>query len=166
VRSCTGNNPSPRIRQARLRDLRSLLKIEQLSFPSPWSFLCFFTELVNPASHLLVAGPRPPQAWRTWGYTSFWVVAQEMHIMNLAVHPLFRRRGVARALLVEALRRSRALAAEVAWLEVRPSNDAALALYESLGFKEVGRRSRYYQDNLEDALLLAFYWEENHVEGA
>jgi ribosomal-protein-alanine N-acetyltransferase len=56
--------------------------------------------------------------------------------------------------------RARELGAQVAWLEVRPSNTPALNLYHSLGFKKMGRRPRYYTDTQEDALLLAYYWEK------
>ena len=87
-----------------------------------------------------------------------------MHILNLAVHPQRRRQGLARGLLSQAMTHARSLGAQVAWLEVRPSNQPALDLYHSLGFKEVGRRPRYYDDTQEDALLLAYYWEEGEEE--
>jgi ribosomal-protein-alanine N-acetyltransferase len=147
------------VRRARLTDMKSIWEIERLSFPSPWSLWCFLAELGNSKSTLLVAGPPPPQTWETWGYLIYWVVAEEMHIMNLAIHPRCRRQGIARALLTEGLRRARAQDVEVAWLEVRPSNQSAQALYESFGFDKVGVRPRYYADNQEDAVLMAFYWE-------
>jgi ribosomal-protein-alanine N-acetyltransferase len=159
VKCSTKNDPSLFIRRARLTDVKSIWDIERLSFPAPWSLWCFLSELGNPNSHILVAGPPQPQSWETRGYIVYWVVAQEMHIMNLAVHPQYRRQGVARALLEESLSRARALGAAVAWLEVRPSNQPAQALYESFGFQKVGMRPRYYADNQEDALLMAFYWE-------
>ena len=83
-----------------------------------------------------------------------------MHILNLAVHPQHRRRSLARLLLLTSMTQARDLGAQVAWLEVRPSNHPALKLYEFFGFKEMGRRPRYYDDTQEDALLLAHYWEE------
>ena len=107
-----------------------------------------------------MAGPPPPQRWQVWAYIIYWVVADEMHILNLAVHPQYRRRGLARRLLSLAMTQARELGAQVAWLEVRPSNDPALSLYHSFGFQEVGRRPRYYEDTQEDALLLTYYWEE------
>ena len=107
-----------------------------------------------------MAGPPPPQRRQIWGYLIYWVVADEMHILNLAVHPQQRRRGLARRLLIDSMDHARQLGARVAWLEVRPSNAPALSLYHSLGFKEMGRRPRYYDDTQEDALLLAYYWEE------
>jgi ribosomal-protein-alanine N-acetyltransferase len=152
------------LRRASLADIRAIAAIEKFSFPSPWSRWAFLAELGNTMSRTLVAGPAPPQSWQTWGYIIFWVVAEEMHILNLAVHPRHRRQGIARRLLKEALGQARALRAEVAWLEVRPSNSPALSLYESFGFEEVGKRTGYYQDTEEDALLLALYWTEEGTE--
>ncbi|MDI6854281.1 MAG: ribosomal protein S18-alanine N-acetyltransferase [Deltaproteobacteria bacterium] len=152
--------PDLLIRQARLTDVKSIWDIERLSFPAPWSFWCFLSEMGNPNSTILVAGPPSPKNWKTWGYIVYWVIAGEMHVMNLAVHPRHRRRGVAKALLREAMHRARDQGAVVAWLEVRPSNQAAQTLYKSFGFRKVGVRPRYYADNQEDALLMAYYWEE------
>jgi [ribosomal protein S18]-alanine N-acetyltransferase len=153
-------SPGLIIRKAGLADLRSVCAIEKESFPTPWSRWTFLAELTQSLSHFLVVGPSEPQPWQVWGYIIFWLAAEEMHILNLAVYPAVRRRGIARALLGEALDRSRDLGAQVAWLEVRPSNLAALALYASFGFKEMGRRPRYYEDTQEDAILLALEWEE------
>ena len=141
--------PGLLIRRAGLADVTAIWAIEKASFPFPWSRWSFLAELGQQHSHTLIAGPSTPQPWQTWGFLIFWVVLDEMHILNLAVHPDHRRRSIARQLL-----------AELAWLEVRPSNRAALALYESFGFKEVGRRPRYYDDTQEDALLLTLDWSE------
>jgi ribosomal-protein-alanine N-acetyltransferase len=152
--------PGLLIRRAGLADVKAIWAIEKLSFPSPWGRWSFMAEMGQRASHTLVAGPEPPEPWQTWGYIIFWVVAEEMHILNLAVHPRHRRLGIARRLLTEALAQARALDAQVAWLEVRPTNEPARNLYESFGFKEVGTRSRYYQDTEEDALLLTLFFDE------
>jgi len=146
------------IRRAGLADVTAIWAIEKLSFPTPWSRWSFLLELSQRNSRTLVASPPAPQPWQTWGYLIFWVVLEEMHILNLAVHPEYRRRGIARRLLAEGLAQARTLGAELAWLEVRPSNLAARALYKSLGFKEVGRRPHYYDDTKEDALLLTLDW--------
>jgi ribosomal-protein-alanine N-acetyltransferase len=146
------------IRPATLADIPAIWAIEKLSFSSPWSRWSFLSELGHRHSHMLVAGPSYPQPWQIWAYLIFWVVYEEMHILNLAVHPAHRRQGIARRLLSEGLAQARNLGAELAWLEVRPSNTAARALYESFGFKEVGRRPRYYDDTQEDALLLTLEW--------
>ncbi len=148
------------VRRASLADVPAIWAIEQVSFPTPWSRWSFLAELGHGNSHTLVAGPSPPHPWQTWGYLIFWVVLDEMHILNLAVHPDHRRRGIARQLLAEGLAQARELGAELAWLEVRTSNLRAQALYASFGFKEVGRRPGYYDDTHEDAILLTLEWGE------
>jgi len=148
------------VRRAGLADVTAIWAIEQASFPTPWSRWSFLAELGHGNSHTLVAGPAPPQPWQTWGYLIFWVVLDEMHILNLAVAPDRRRRGIARRLLAEGLAQARELGAALAWLEVRTSNLAAQALYESFGFREVGRRPGYYDDTREDAILLTLEWGE------
>jgi ribosomal-protein-alanine N-acetyltransferase len=150
----------PFIRPAGLTDVRSIWEIEKLSYPSPWSLWCFLAEYANSRSTILVAGPPPPEPWDTWGFAIFWVVADEMHLLNLAVHPAQRRRGISRVLLATALEQARGHGAAVVWLEVRPSNQAALSLYQSFGFEEVGIRRNYYTDNGEDALIYAFSWDQ------
>jgi ribosomal-protein-alanine N-acetyltransferase len=150
-------SPGLTIRKAGLTDLKAIFAIEKQSFSTPWSRLSFVAELTQSMSHFLVAGPSPPEAWQLWGYIIFWIVADEMHLLNLAVHPDKRRRGISRALLAAALSQSRNLGAEIAWLEVRPSNMEARGLYESFGFAEVGRRLKYYEDTQEDAILLVLH---------
>jgi ribosomal-protein-alanine N-acetyltransferase len=146
------------IRRAGLADVSAIWAIEKVSFPTPWSRWTFLAELGQGKSHFLVAGPEPPYPWQTWGYLVFWVVLDEMHILNLAVHPERRRLGIARRLLAEGTTLAQTLGAQIAWLEVRPSNHPALTLYESFGFKEMGRRPGYYDDTQEDALLLVLEW--------
>jgi [ribosomal protein S18]-alanine N-acetyltransferase len=148
------------IREAGLADVFAIWEIEKLSFPTPWSRWSFLMELSQQHSHTLLAGPNSSRPWRTWGYIVYWVVVDEMHILNLAVHPRNRRHGIARELLAQALRQGRSLGAATAWLEVRPSNASARSLYAAFGFREVGRRRRYYEDTGEDAILLALVWEE------
>jgi ribosomal-protein-alanine N-acetyltransferase len=150
----------PFIRPAGLTDVRSIFEIEKLAYPFPWSFWCFLAEYANSKSTILLAGPPPLETWETWGYIIYWVIADEMHLLNLAVHPAHRRRGISRALLTAALEKARGQGAGVVWLEVRPSNQAALTLYQSFGFEEVGIRPGYYTDNGEDALIYAFSWDQ------
>jgi ribosomal-protein-alanine N-acetyltransferase len=82
------------------------------------------------------------------------LVLDELHVLDLAVHPGWRRRGLARFLLGLALRQAAKAGAQVALLEVRAGNAPALALYAGLGFRPVGRRPGYYREPVEDALLL------------
>jgi ribosomal-protein-alanine N-acetyltransferase len=152
-----------RIRQARLTDVMAIWHIEKLSFPSPWGLLSFLTELRNPISTTLVAVPTPGGRQQLWGYLIYWLVADEMHILNLAVHPDQRRRGLARSLLAAGLSRAQEAGAACAWLEVRPSNLPAQKLYAAFGFRQVGVRPRYYSDTQEDALLFSLCWEDEEA---
>jgi ribosomal-protein-alanine N-acetyltransferase len=88
------------------------------------------------------------------GYVCLWEVADEMHVTNIAVHPRQRRRGIGRLLLGSILADGRARDVRVVVLEVRPSNTEAIGLYESFGFRVVGRRRGYYYDTGEDALVM------------
>ncbi len=130
-------------------DLPAVLAVERASFSNPWSFSQFERELENPISNvdlLLVSGELA-------GYLVTWFVAGELHVLNVTTAPLFRRRGLARRLLENALERGRSRGMEKAFLEVRAGNDAAIALYGRLGFRPVGRRAGYYPDG-EDALTM------------
>ena len=87
-----------------------------------------------------------------------WKIIDEAHITNLAVHPDFRRKGVAKVLLINALKECYEEKIKFLTLEVRASNIKAFTLYEKFGFKSLGIRKKYYQDNNEDALIM---WSEN-----
>jgi len=137
----------------KLSDLDEVLFIERASFPNPWSRRAFLHELRdNPMAKLWVARGEPGGS--ALGYLCIWFIVDEVHITNLAVHPSWRRQGVAGALIGTILARCRAEGAARAILEVRPSNDEARRLYESFGFRTVGRRKGYYFDNGEDALVM------------
>jgi [ribosomal protein S18]-alanine N-acetyltransferase len=136
-------------------DLNALLVIENQSFRSPWPRQHFQSELNQPHSFILLAQRQAPSPRNIVGYIIFWVIIDEMHILNLAVSPRYRRQGIARALILEAIRLAQAKNCQTAWLEVRPSNSAALSLYQSLGFESVMTRKRYYSDTGEDALILS-----------
>lgn len=141
-------------------DLGEVMRIEDAAFSSPWSRGMFLTELRdNPFSNLLVArlppGPGEDPRSRLVGYCCFWLVFGEVHIMNLAVDPEWRRKGIARALVEEVLAISKKNTVKKVHLEVRRSNEAARALYEHMGFSVVGSRRNYYDRPREDALLMA-----------
>jgi ribosomal-protein-alanine N-acetyltransferase len=132
-------------------DLDQVLDIERASFPTPWTRAAFCYEIeqnkVARCTAMRVRGG-------VVGYLCFWEIGHEIHITNLAVHPEWRRRGVARRLLAAALAEGVARGVTLAFLEVRPSNTRALALYESLSFQVIGRRNGYYFDTGEDALVM------------
>lgn len=134
-----------------LSDLDSVLSIERASFPTPWSRGAFVYELKqNRAARCWVARI----AGELVGYLCLWEVGSELHITNLAVHPAWRRRGVARTLLGEIIADARQRQLTLAFLEVRPTNWEAQALYERFGFQVIGQRKGYYADTGEDALIM------------
>ena len=134
-----------------LDDLDDVLEIERASFQTPWSRGAFRYELTQNrvARSIVVRVGR-----QLVGYLCLWEIGHEIHITNLAVHPSFRRRGTARALLRHVLDGARRNGVELVFLEVRPTNVEALALYESLDFRVIGRRKGYYFDTGEDALVM------------
>ena len=129
--------------------------LETICFHDPWSEKSVASELTNPLSLWLVA----LDGDRVAGYVGSQSVLGESDMMNVAVHPDYRRQGVAERLclaLVEALKEK---GNHCLTLEVRASNAPAIALYEKLGFSEIGRRKNYYRNPREDALILRKEWE-------
>ncbi len=128
--------------------------IEKLSFAMPWSRQAFTFEITeNDFALYLVALFQD----RVVGYGGIWIVLDEGHITNVAVHPKLRGYGVGRALMAELISRAAMQGADKLTLEVRMSNLAARNLYASLGFVGKGVRRRYYSDNNEDALIMWLY---------
>jgi ribosomal-protein-alanine N-acetyltransferase len=133
-------------------DLETVLAIERLSFPRPWERQAFSDELARPWARLEVL--RRVATGGVVAFCNYWLVADELHILNVAVHPDERRRGHAAHLLEHMLSEASRSKTRLVSLEVRLSNHAAQALYRKFGFREVGTRPRYYADNGEDALLM------------
>ena len=147
-----GPDPFPDLALRRMapRDLEEVLIIER-SFRAPWTREMFLQELrQTELSEALVA----ETVGRIAGYVLWWYVADEVHIVNVAVDEAQRRRGVARRLLQAVFERARGRAMSIATLEVRYSNAPAIQLYESLDFKKIAIRKSYYADNGEDALVM------------
>ncbi len=139
------------IRRMQLTDLEAVVALDRLSFSLPWSERTFRYELTeNPAARAWVA----EKDGAIVGMLLLWLIVDEAHIATLAVHPEHRQQGIARRLLLRALRAAWEEGARQAFLEVRVSNLAAQNLYRQLGFEVSGRRPRYYRDNNEDALLM------------
>jgi ribosomal-protein-alanine N-acetyltransferase len=136
-------------------DLDQILAIEEGSFVTPWSRNCFLEELHSRLSKMFVARTTGGGERRVAGYLCAWFVAEEVHILNLACHPGFRRRKAATGLLAHCLDRAGADGMQWTYLEVRRSNDQALSLYSKFGFKPVGLRKGYYTDTREDAIVMA-----------
>ena len=143
------------IRDATYNDLPRVLDIERLSFSQPWSLNSFRRELSLSFSRLMVAvgAERDEGAGIITGYLCRWLVAGECHVLNVAVHPDFRRSGVGAALMAEALAEAQARKAQLMMLEVRRSNLEARRLYRKFGFEERRLRRNYYGPG-EDALVM------------
>ena len=134
-------------------DLDAVAVIESLVSPEPWprSLLAAELDLPGDANHWLVAEHEPTAS--VIGFAGTMVVADEAHVMNLAVHPDHRRQGVARLLLTQLLEAGSHRGAVATTLEVRSTNRSAIALYSSFGFRRAGRRPGYYRDGT-DALIM------------
>ncbi len=143
------------LRRMEAGDLPSVMEIDALCLPRPWSAAIWRGELGSPYGLYLVIEDRG----EVFGHIGVRHVLGELHITTIAVKPEYRRRGHARALIGSAL--AAYPDASHVHLEVRPTNAAALALYESLGFRKTGRRPRYYGD--EDALLMTLTLDEIHL---
>jgi [ribosomal protein S18]-alanine N-acetyltransferase len=150
--------PSPHsfvIRQMTHEDMPEVIALEQAAFRNPWSPELLRRELDHDWSTILLVEESLPTGGRCLlGLAIFWIVQDEVHVLNVAVAPEHRRRGVGRAVMDEVLARGRHRRCSLATLEVRRSNEAAIGLYRSLGFRSVGVRPNYYVDEKEDALVM------------
>lgn len=131
-----------------------IAKIEQLCFNDPWSENSIASELDNRLSLWLVA----VEDETVIGYVGSQTVIGETDMMNIAVHPDHRKKGIGTALIVELIDALKAQGSHSLMLEVRCSNCSAISVYENLGFLEVGRRKNYYRNPKEDALIMRKEW--------
>ena len=127
-----------------------ILKIENSSFPVPWSAKAFEEEINKSISNLWAIISEQ----RLLAYICFWMFDEEIHILNFAVHPQKRNMGLGKILLRNLIEIGTAGGIENIWLEVRPSNIPALSIYKRYGFVESGRRRGYYRDSQEDAIIM------------
>lgn len=143
-------------------DIPQVLAVEQASYTMSWPRKAYDYELNhNELAHYFVLRLSPvssedssPKASAAIiGLGGFWLMSDEMHITTIAIEAHWRRLGLGEWMLITLLEKGQALRAKVATLEVRPSNQAARALYRKYNFYEVSRRPRYYPDNSEDALI-------------
>lgn len=133
-------------------DMPAVHQIDRSSFSLPWPERSFRFEVTsNPAARCWVA----EMNGQLVAILVIWMIIDEAHIATIATHPEFRRHGIGRNLLVNALNEAVQEGAVRAFLEVRAGNEAALAMYRQMGFVEDGRRQRYYKDNGEDAILMS-----------
>jgi ribosomal-protein-alanine N-acetyltransferase len=140
-----------------LEHLDAVMSIEPLTFgPNHWSRQIFINELNNEAGVYFVAVDS--KSTQVFGYSGFWLIGEEAHITTLAVHPDYQKQYIGERLLVNNILQARKFGAHWLTLEVRASNEPAQKLYSKYGFKSLGVLRRYYQDNLENALIL---WSDN-----
>jgi [ribosomal protein S18]-alanine N-acetyltransferase len=161
-------------------DIVQVADIERESFPSMWPQTAYKRELTNKLARYLVltelrdAPIDPPAAAGLWGalrrvvgagpaagpheyllgFIGVWLMVGEAHIVTVAVRERYRRMGIGERLVIASLELAMEAGQEVATLEVRASNDAALRLYDKYGFARLGLRKRYYTDNNEDAVIM------------
>ena len=132
------------------KHLNAIMPIEEEAYPEPWSRGMFRDEIKNDRSFFSVAFVD----YELIGYAGFWLVADEAHITSVTTRHDWRGRGLGRRqvehLLAEAIR----VGCKIATLEVRESNTPARSLYDSMGFREIGRRRQYYTASKEDAIVM------------
>jgi len=130
-------------------------QLETICFSDPWSEKSIASELENKLSCWLVA----VENGNVTGYIGSQTVCGETDMMNVAVHPDHRRKGIAETLILSLVEQLKVVKSHCLTLEVRASNAPAIALYEKLDFSEIGRRKNYYRNPREDALILRKEWE-------
>ena len=132
-----------------------IAQLEKICFSDPWSEKSVASELDNKLAFWLVAAEGDTVA----GYIGSQTVIDDTDLLNVAVHPDFRRPGSAEALVTALVEHLKKMGSRCLTLEVRASNEPAIALYGKLGFAEIGRRKNYYRNPREDALILRKEWE-------
>ncbi len=141
-------------------DLEEVLEIERKSFADPWSRRLFVETLAFPHSvNFVMRG----QTGTLLGYINFYLIGEEAHMLNLAVHPGWRKKGLATQLLGRVIELLTQRNAAHFYLEVRESNDDAIKLYKKFGFEMIGRRKRYYVKTNEDALVMHLESSKKHA---
>lgn len=141
------------IKQMETSDVDAVFEIEKASYGEHhWSKESFYNEIQNNIGFYIIAFN--PQNNQILGYLGSWFIVDECHITNVAVNPQFRRQKIAQQLLIALINQCYEKFIKYITLEVRVSNIPAISLYEKFGFKSIGVRKKYYQDNNEDALIM------------
>lgn len=138
-------------RDMQLSDLPSVLQIERKAFPSPWSPAAFVAELKDNIYALYTVATLND---KIVAYGGMWLILDEAHVTNIAVHPDYQGKGIGDALLAEMEQRARSRGSRSMTLEVRVGNKVAQNLYRKHGFYCAGVRPEYYSDNQEDAYIM------------
>jgi ribosomal-protein-alanine N-acetyltransferase len=140
-------------------DIEDVLALEERAFDDPWNARDFASELKNPRSFVQLLRDGKGELL---GHVVFWIVLDQVEILDIAVAPEYRRRGLGGLLMEHVVSLSRQKNCRLISLEVRRSNEAALGLYESLGFKPIALRPRYYAHDNEDAIVMQRPVDEIH----
>lgn len=148
-------NKSPQpylIEPMKAADLDAVMEIERVSFRSPWSRQVFLEELTRDWAHVDLV--RDAASAEVVAFANYWLVADEVHVLNLATHPQARRGGHASRLMAHMIDFARRELCRYVTLEVRRSNAAALRLYRRFAFRAIGVRPNYYAEDQEDAIVM------------
>lgn len=143
------------IRQATNEDLKQISEVETLCFESPWSFDMLYHDI---CANDLTVYMAVEKDGKVIGYGGMWIIIDEAHITNVCIHPDYRRKGYAKALMAALAEKSEKMGANSMTLEVRVSNHEAIKLYNRCGFHINGLRKKYYSNNGEDAYIM---WRES-----
>lgn len=146
-----------RVEHAQPKDLRAILRLEVESQSSPWTLAVFEHELKLDVSGLWILRDETDSIL---GYLCFWIVVDEGHILNLVIHPNYRRLGLGSVFLSTFFASVESIPLVSVTLEVRESNLGAQKLYTNFGFQSIGRRKGYYVDNQEAAIVMSRLMEE------
>ena len=144
------NTSNLTIRSMTAQDIDTVITLERQIFPDPWPRSAFEDQIEDSGWYALVA----EIGREIIGYACYMIVAHESHLTNVAVIPAFRRKLVAKRLLDTILQSVNAAGCEHILLEVRPSNEAAIAFYDKNDFQVLYRRPNYYRSPVEDALVM------------
>jgi ribosomal-protein-alanine N-acetyltransferase len=136
----------------RAADLEAVMEIERLSFRSPWSRQVFLEELSRDWAHVDIV--REAATRRVVAFANYWLVADEVHVLNLATHPQARHEGHASRMMAHMIDFARRELCRYVTLEVRRSNAGALRLYRRFAFRAIGVRPNYYAEDQEDAIVM------------
>jgi len=153
------------INEMRRDHIEQVMEIERASFITPWTKSMFLYEFTAPRSfHFVVTTSDETKGDQVLCYIIFWMLMEEVHILNLATHPDFRKRGIAHSLLLFSLDFSYRRGGILYLLEVRRGNQAALNLYHKAGFAAWRVRRNYYADTGEDALIMRLFYGDRTYE--
>lgn len=139
------------VKEAHILDIDKFLEIEKVSFKDPWSRSMFLSELEDRNRRIYYKALINEEVA---GFIGLWFIVDECHIVNIAVHPDFRNKGVAKSLVQRAVMEGGIRGVNSFTLEVRAGNEEAIKLYEGLGFMKAGYRKNYYEKEREDGIIM------------